>query len=259
ALKKATVWPIRNVQNLFYRFGTVPYQSIAPAGSPSREAGKPIIRVDRQVDHGGFSIYPSQDAYELVEKFGEKGQVALAHCFCRQWRKMADDPCRFGLEAESCLILGEMALHVIREEFGRAISGDEALAVLKKARDAGVVHTVFHERDNTDNPQAAVCNCCWDCCGVLGSYNRGIMPLHFKCYYVARIEDPDACTGCGECEWHCPTAAVKVVNGRVEVREEKCIGCGQCAHQCPNDVLLLDYRARDVFLPILKKSEARLA
>ncbi len=258
ALGKGAFWPVRNVQNLFFRYGTVPYQSIAPAASPTGRGGKPIIRVDRQVEHSGFSVLPSQDAHELVDRFGEKGQIALMHCFCRHWRKLEQDPCRFGVEAQSCLVLGELAHHVVKEDFGRAVTRDEALAVLEQARDAGVVHTVFHERDNTDMPQAAICNCCWDCCGVLGSYNRGLLPLHFKCYYEARVEKPDACTGCGECEWHCPTAAVMVVNGHAAVRVEKCIGCGQCAHQCANDVLALTYHARDVFLPILKKSKARL-
>ncbi|MBW1989606.1 MAG: 4Fe-4S binding protein [Deltaproteobacteria bacterium] len=256
ALKLGAKFPFRNIQNLVYRHITQPYQSIAPVAGAAPAKG--VIRVNRNVDHSGFNVYPADDACELVERAGRNDNVALMHCFCRQWRKMSDESCRFGVPAESCLVVGELAYHAVKAKFGRSISTKDALKILEETRDAGVVHTVFHERDDPKLPPAAICNCCWDCCGVYGSYNRGFLPMHFNAYHIARVKDESACVGCGDCEWHCPTTAVKVKGGKVRILEKRCIGCGQCVHQCSHAALELKPLPRPVFLPILKPSEARL-
>ena len=118
---------------------------------------------------------------------------------------------------------------------------------------------MFHESENVDTPEVAICNCCWDCCGVLGSYNRGILPLYFKSYYQAQISDHSLCTGCGTCEEHCPVGAITVIEDISHINIEKCIGCGQCEFQCPEDIITMIPKEREVFLPIQKRSEARIS
>ncbi|MBN1105705.1 MAG: hypothetical protein JXL84_20015 [Deltaproteobacteria bacterium] len=68
---------------------------------------------------------------------------------------------------------------------GRYVSKDEALGLIKKLEEKGAVHRVFHEKEDVREPEIAICNCCLDFCAVLGSYNRGILPLHFRSYYLA--------------------------------------------------------------------------
>ena len=140
----------------------------------------------------------------------------------------------------------------------RQISKEEAFDIIQKARDCGAVHTVFHEMDDTKLPQIGMCNCCWDCCGIFRSYNMGVTPLRYSCYYMAKIADNSKCTGCGKCEKYCPTAAIKVVEKKVVLDTKKCIGCGQCVHQCARFVVELVEDKRTAFLPMLKKSEARI-
>ena len=57
---------------------------------------------------------------------------------------------------------------------------------------------------------------------------------------------------------NCPTAAMTLKDGKVNYNSEKCIGCGQCAYQCKQNNIELYPDERTVYLPILKKSEARI-
>ncbi|HAR49503.1 MAG TPA: hypothetical protein DCR81_05265, partial [Smithella sp.] len=86
----------------------------------------------------------------------------------------------------------------------------------------------------------------------------GALPLRYSCFYVAKIAEVSKCNGCGLCEKFCPTAAIKVVEKKVELDTRKCIGCGQCVHQCVRSVTELVESKRTVFLPMLKKSEIRI-
>jgi ferredoxin len=86
----------------------------------------------------------------------------------------------------------------------------------------------------------------------------GAVPLRYSCYYIAKITDSSKCTGCGKCEKYCPTAAISVLDKKAVLDIKKCIGCGQCVHQCARFVVELIEDKRTAFLPMLKKSEARI-
>ena len=45
--------------------------------------------------------------------------------------------------------------------------------------------------------------------------------------------DTDKCCGCLSCELACPTQAISLDSGEVEVAEGACIGCGACVESCP--------------------------
>jgi hypothetical protein len=68
--------------------------------------------------------------------------------------------------------------------YGRKVSKAEAFDILKEVREQGAVHSVIHERDDHSLQALAICNCCWDCCGILKPYNMGIMPLKYKSSYL---------------------------------------------------------------------------
>jgi len=47
------------------------------------------------------------------------------------------------------------------------------------------------------------------------------------------IEHPrNACTECWSCARVCPVKAIRVINGRSEVVQEKCVACGLCVTEC---------------------------
>ncbi len=51
--------------------------------------------------------------------------------------------------------------------------------------------------------------------------------------YPVYTEDTE-CQDCYKCLRHCPTKAIKVVNGKATVMPERCIACGICVGVCPN-------------------------
>jgi Pyruvate/2-oxoacid:ferredoxin oxidoreductase delta subunit len=117
---------------------------------------------------------------------------------------------------------------------------------------------VIHERDDVRLPVMAICNCCWDCCGILKSYNMGAIALMYNASYVARLSDGNDCKGCGNCEKYCPTTAMRVKDKQVSFRADRCIGCGQCAFQCRQNHIEMVPGERSVYLPLLKQSEIRV-
>jgi len=252
-------FPLRNFMNHRFRHRLKPHQSIVAAGEPDKTAPTRKIEVNRRVDVKETEVYPSTRVRDLIEKHGNGNNIAVVHCFCRQWRKMVDEPCGLDFPSESCMVIGRFTKQTVDYGIGRYVSKDEALALIRELEEKGAVHQVFHEKENIREPEIAICNCCWDCCAVLGSYNRGVLPLHFRSYYLARHREDSDCTGCGECEEHCPVQAITVMEEKSRINPEKCIGCGQCALQCPEDAITLVYKERDVMLPLQKRSKARIA
>jgi ferredoxin len=118
------------------------------------------------------------------------------------------------------------------------ISQAEALALLDKAEEIGLVHTV----SNVMKGFGYVCNCCSCCCAVLrGITEYGIENSVARAGYYAVI-DPDECLGCGTCIVRCQVHAISEQDGASVVDRERCIGCGLCVTGCPNDVAKLQRR-----------------
>lgn len=216
------------------------------------------VKLDQPLTASAPQVYSPESVYELLDKYSQGPEIALVHCFCRQWHKLVGENCRFELPSESCFALGKMGKMAVNYGIGRYISRQEAFSLIKSFQKRGVVHQVFHERDDLTKGEIGLCNCCWDCCGVIGSYSRGLLPLRFKSHYLAWVQYPLQCEECCICEEFCSVLAIKVVNGHPQIDSRKCLGCGQCELHCPQGVIALHYQEREVFLPLLKKSEARI-
>lgn len=181
----------------------------------------------------GESVTPKNrinTCYEIANLIKTSGRIAVAHCACRVSGKRCDAP------KEVCLIFGSLAAAVAERGHARAISIDEALHVLKRSEEAGLVHM---SSNNADKP-AIVCNCCPCCChffaGLLESGNRNALaPSPFE----ARVRK-DECTACGICaETRCPVRAISVAEDGAAVNAGVCIGCGLCASACPSSAIEL--------------------
>ena len=111
---------------------------------------------------------------------------------------------------------------------GRYISKEEALDILEKAQEAGLVI----QPENSLRPEA-ICCCCGDCCVLLKMMVKHPRPveLYITNYYVE--VDPTLCTGCNICVEKCQLNARVMVDGVAQVNLDRCIGCGNCVVLCP--------------------------
>ena len=255
---RLNVFPLRLLLNRLYLKNPKPLQSIVAAGGAGERTASRRIPVGETVAAGPMKVYPAKTVQALIEKHGAANSIAAVHCFCRQYHKLVDEPCRFDLPPQSCVVIGPLSHHAVKNGAGRFISKDEATSLLCSLQQKGAVHQVFHQNEDVDQPEIAICNCCWDCCGVLGSYSRAIMPLHLKSYFEAQLPDASLCNACSTCVDFCPVQAIALVDGRASINSRKCIGCGQCELQCPEDAIRLLPHERNVILPLPRRSQARI-
>jgi ferredoxin len=257
--QKFNFFPLRNVQNLVLRNLIKPNQDTALMDPEMKGPSKrKTIPINVSVSSSGTSVYPTFRINEIIEEQGDNNAIYAFPCVCRHGKKILDSSCNFDFPRESCIAFGNPAKAWASWGYGRNISKVEAINILKDVRNIGAVHSVIHEKDDPALPVVAICNCCWDCCGVLKPYNMGAMPLKYNASYTARITEDGVCKGCGICEKYCPTTAITLRDEKVSLDSDKCIGCGQCAYQCTQNNIELYPNERMVFLPILKKYEARI-
>jgi len=258
SLSKLREVPWRYLFNFKARYFGRPTKRIVVAreNQPGRQTVS--VTLDQPLTSEAPQVYPPESVYELLDRYLQGKKVALIHCFCRQWHKLVGEECRFELPGESCFALGKLGKMAVDYGVGRFVSAREAFSLIESFQKRGVVHQVFHERDDLTRGEIGLCNCCWDCCGVIGSYSRGLLPLRFKSYYLAWVKYGLQCEECGLCEEFCPVQAIQVVQGQPRIDPRKCIGCGQCELHCPHGVIALHYQEREVFLPLVKKEEIRI-
>ena len=217
---------------------------------PKNEKIKIII--DTEISAAADKIVPTKKVEELIQKFDE---IALGHCFCRHHKDMSGTPCKQTDERENCFTFGKSARFTSEQGFSRMISKDEALKVLKRAEDAGLVHKAYHPNFDTSKDETSICNCCRCCCA--NGVDNMIVPIANATNFLSVVND-DLCIGCGKCVKQCHTYAAYLNDDKKARRKvELCIGCGVCAHFCPqNAISMLEGKERIVRIPPKKKLQA---
>jgi Pyruvate/2-oxoacid:ferredoxin oxidoreductase delta subunit len=259
SLRRYNFFPLRNLMNMSFKKAGVVNQSVGLVHEYKNEKGRSIIDINQKINVPDSKIYPTNSVNDLIHEYGSKSVIGQFTCMCRRVTSNIGDPCRIAVPDDGgCMGFGDRVKPYITYGHARQISRERAFEVIQKVRDRGAIHTVFHEKDDANLPQVGICNCCWDCCGILRSYNMGASPLRYSSFYAAKIADGEKCTGCKKCEKYCPTAAISIADKKAEIDSKKCIGCGQCVHQCSFSALELVENIRTAFLPMLKKSETRI-
>jgi Pyruvate/2-oxoacid:ferredoxin oxidoreductase delta subunit len=205
-----------------------------------------VIPVEKEISSGQDTVLPLEDVKTIINSHDV---IGVAVCYCRHRNDLLNNPCKVTDVRENCILLGRTAQYCIQNGFAREISKEEALTILKKAEDEGLVHKAFHQKLDPTSEFEGLCNCCACCCGTFYNYHSGAMPAMSYSSYLAQV-DQDLCVSCGTCVKLCPMKAIDLNGDFAVVNQEKCIGCGVCAHHCPEEAIELKrIGERLVFIP----------
>lgn len=209
--------------------------------------GKEIeIEVNKEIESPEEKVLAADTIRDIIKKFDD---IAVAHCFCRQHQDLLGNSCEITDLRETCFTFGKSARYVSEHGFGRMISQDEALEILRKSEEEGLVHKAFHPHGDIGRDETSICNCCKDCCATFGLWRDGVMPMVNATNFLSNI-DQNLCVGCGTCVERCPVDAIELNNEeKAERNADWCIGCGICAHFCPESAISLLEGQRKVFVP----------
>ena len=199
------------------------------------ETGEEInVIVNEELEVPEEKILPAQKIRELIEKYDD---IAVGNCYCRQHQEFLGNPCKMIDLIPTCMTLGKSARHTSNHGFSKMVSKEEALEILKKCEDAGLVHKAYHKYGNSSAEEVAICNCCNCCC--MTARDCLIFPVVNETNYLAEI-DEDLCIGCGTCVDLCYNKAIELNDdNKAERIEEFCAGCGVCAYHCPENAISL--------------------
>lgn len=180
--------------------------------------------------------------FESVSEMVKKARIlAVTKCTCRLTARKCDRP------LEACIQVNNAAAYALSRGTGRKISAQEALDILKKSEEEGLIHVTMnrHEVDHF------ICNCCPCCCQTMPILIKGGIRVVDPSRYRAEINE-ELCTGCGTCHDRCYFSAISWENGQgsaSRVDMEKCMGCGLCRVTCPEEAIELVEARPESFVP----------
>lgn len=171
--------------------------------------------------------------YEQAENLiRSQEKIRVNPCICRKEKRLLGEGCDKPLE--TCLVFGNGVDYFERLGVGREIDQEEALSILARAEEAGLVL----QPSNTQKA-SFICCCCGDCCGVLNIAKRHPRPAEILVSPFRAMVDEALCSACGDCEFRCQMEAIGVDNGYAVVNLDRCIGCGLCVTTCPDEAVSL--------------------
>ncbi len=187
-----------------------------------------------------MEIRPFESAADIVANAKAWG---VMDCICRKQKALINDPCDHPLDV--CMIMSKSPNAFDNQSQIRALTQDEAMGTLRRAAEAGLVHSV----SNSQKGVWYVCNCCTCSCGILrGMAELGIANVVARSSFVNQVEEA-LCVSCGDCIDMCQFKAL-ALGEFAEVNETRCTGCGVCVLACPENALSLILRpTEDVKAP----------
>jgi electron transport complex protein RnfB len=191
--------------------------------------------------------------YERASHYIENAQSwGVLPCICRVQKRLIGKGCHHS--EENCLVLSKRPRAFRRTEAIRAISKEEALQILIRAGEEGLIHST----GNTQEEISYICNCCTCSCGVLrGIADFGHVNAVGSSEFYA-VVDPTLCTGCGNCISRCQFHALEIKKDTLTIDLSRCYGCGQCITACPTGALTLQQKKpEDIETPPITEEQWR--
>lgn len=193
----------------------------------------------------GFKVIPLQrhvrsdltllPYHKIEEDIRASRIIAVTDCVCRKEARLTGHDC--GHPLETCLSFGVAAEYYIENGTGRQLSAEEAIEIVKKADEAGLVHAGANAKHLSN-----ICNCCPCCCAsIKGIVAKGHDKRKYLNALFEAVVDGSECTACESCLDRCPVGAISV-EASARVDRDKCLGCGLCASSCPAGAIAMRLR-----------------
>lgn len=182
-----------------------------------------------QTVRSDIALHPYESATEII---AAARAWAVMDCICRKQQALLGKPCGHPLDV--CMVFSGTAGAFDQREGMRALTQDEALATLRRAAEAGLVHSVSNSQDGL----WYLCNCCTCACGILrGLADLGMANVIATSAFLCQV-DEDKCIACGDCATRCSFDAL-TIDMVAQVNVVRCAGCGVCVLACPQEALSL--------------------
>lgn len=196
-----------------------------------------VIPVNAKVD-AQSQVLAFDDVKESIDS---ARNLAVTKCSCR----VIDGAC--GHDLEVCIQFDKAADYALERGTGRKLEKDEAMEILRRCEEEGLVHV----GDNRRTVGHVICNCCSDCClnwpSVRGGLGKFVQPSRFYA-----VVDAGLCSACETCLERCYFDAINLEgeNDTALVDDQKCMGCGLCLITCPDEALSLKEARPQDFVPV---------
>ncbi|MFW9827806.1 MAG: 4Fe-4S binding protein [Candidatus Thorarchaeota archaeon] len=190
-----------------------------------------IVPVEESIEFEELSTN-YDDIIALIESADDP--IMVSNCICKQLKDIMKDPCKTTDRREVCMAFGVPAQLYIDQERGRPITKREAIEILRKNQEDGLVI-------QPDNSQklSFVCSCCSCCCESLSKVVSFPNPARVLITnYYANV-DSELCTGCGTCVEICQMGSISLNDDVLHIEPIRCIGCGNCVIHCSSEAIKL--------------------
>lgn len=199
-----------------------------------------VIPVNKSIETGKQKILDADSVDRIIES---AEVIAVTKCTCRVIAHKCDKP------LEVCLQVNNAARYTLDRGSGRELTQEEALAVLRKCEEDGLVHVTM----NKMHVGHFICNCCDCCCQALPMVIREGLKICDPSRFLAEI-NADLCSTCQTCLDRCYFNALELKeiedsSETMSVIGDKCMGCGLCQVTCPEGAISLTAVREENFIP----------
>ncbi len=160
--------------------------------------------------------------------------IAVGECECRAQVRGCDAP------LDVCLYLDDEAEAQVKRGMGRIVSLKEALGILQRSHEAGLVHVAYTDAGKKDPKY--VCSCCACCCHSFAAMQKFGFNEAIVSSDMVAFQDDSLCDGCLACVERCHFKARTGKGGELRFLQDECFGCGLCLTACPHGAISLKDR-----------------
>jgi ferredoxin len=204
-----------------------------------------VIPVNETV-RNSMEVRPFESAAEIVNAMQSWG---VQDCICRKQKALLGQACEHPIDV--CMVFHPLPNAFKDHPVIHALTHDEALGTLRRAAEAGLVHSVSNSQEGV----YYVCNCCTCSCGILrGMAELGIANVVASSAFVNQVDEA-ICNGCEDCIKACQFNALSMDGLLAEVNTVRCTGCGVCVIKCSTGALGLVRRPETEIKPVPQTQE----